>query len=58
MNDTQVINLLHAFQVAQGVWSADHQPTVRELSTELRAMGRLDVAGRIEEGRTVFVLRD
>lgn len=57
MNDHQVINLLHAFKVCKGEWAADHQPTVRELSVELRSMGRLDVAARVEEGRTVFALR-
>lgn len=58
MNDHQVINLLHAFKVAKGQWAADHQPTVRELSVELRAMGRLDVASRVESGTTVYLLRD
>ena len=58
MNDTQVINLLHAYKVARKEWAADYQPTQRELSTELRAMGRLDVASRVETRETVWVLRD
>lgn len=58
MTDQQILNLLHAFKVCKGEWSEDHQPTVRELSVELRAMGRLDVAARVEEGRTVFALKN
>jgi hypothetical protein len=58
MTDTTILQLLHAFKVTTGEWAADHKPTVRELSVELRAMGRLDVASRVEEGRTVFALRD
>lgn len=58
MNDTQIINLLHAFKVSKGDWAADYQPTTRELSTELRDMGRLDVASRVESRETVWALRD
>lgn len=58
MNDTQVINLLHAFKVAKGEWAADYQPSQRELSNELRNMGRLDVASRVESYQTVWSLRD
>jgi len=58
MSDMIVIRLLHAFKVTTGEWAAGYTPSVRELSVELRAMGRLDVAGRVEEGRTVFALRD
>ena len=58
MNDHQIINLLRVFKIAKGEWSQDHKPTVRELSTELRAMNRIDVAARVEEGRTVYVLKD
>lgn len=58
MNDTQTINLLHAFKVCKGEWAADYQPTQRELSTALREMGRLDVAARVESRETVWSLRD
>lgn len=58
VNDHQIISLLHAYKVTKGEWAADHQPTQRELSVELRAMGRLDVAARVEEGRTVFALKN
>jgi len=58
MNDHQIISVLHRFKVAAGEWVEGVSPSVRELSTALRAMGRLDVAGRVEEGRTVFALRD
>lgn len=58
MNDHQIINLLHAFKVSQGEWAADHQPTQQELSRELRNMGRLDVASRVESRTTVWSLRD
>jgi hypothetical protein len=58
MNDHQIINLLRVFKIAKGEWTPDHKPTVRELSTELRGMNRIDVAARVEEGRTVYVLKD
>jgi len=57
MTDQKVIELLRRFKIAKGEWDETHVPTVGELSTELRAMDRLDVAARVEEGRTVFVLR-
>lgn len=58
MNDHQIINLVRTVKVASGEWAADHQPTVRELSRALREINRLDVAARVEEGATVFVLKD
>lgn len=58
MNDHQIISLLHAYKVSQGEWAADYQPTQRELSTELRNMGRLDVASRVESREVVWSLRD
>jgi len=58
MNDHQIIAILHRFKVSAGEWTADKTPTVRQLSASLREMGRIDVAARVEEGRTVFALRD
>jgi hypothetical protein len=58
VNDHQIIALVRRFKITKGEWAETHQPTVRELSVELRAMGRLDVASRVEDGTTVYVLKD
>ena len=58
MNDQQIIAVLVRFQIASGEWAEGHQPSVSDLSTALRGMGRLDVAGRVEDGTTVYVLQD
>ncbi|MGE3483464.1 MAG: hypothetical protein AB7L09_01910 [Nitrospira sp.] len=58
MSDHQVISMLHAFKVSRKEWAADYTPSQRELSAELRKMGRLDVAARVESRQTVWALRD
>ena len=58
MNDHQIINLVRTVKVASGEWAADHQPSVAELSRALRAINRLDVAARVEDGSTVYALKD
>ena len=58
MNDHQIIDVLRRFKISRGEWAADHKPSQRELSVELRKLGRLDAAARVESRETVWALRD
>lgn len=58
MSDAAVVSLVVAAKVAAGEWPRGYKPSRREVSEALRAINRLDVAARIEGGKTILALRD
>lgn len=58
MSDQSVINLVRAAKIASGEWARNFKPSKIQVISALREINRHDVAGRIEAGRTTYVLKD